>query len=75
MICLISSGNTSGVCRNPSCVSETDCTCAQATPTPRVVTVTPTPAPIPDVPVAGSSLQTVVFGGIGLTLILLGLAL
>jgi len=40
--CYIPTGNTTGNCRNPQCLTKTDCVCATATPTP---TTTPTATP------------------------------
>lgn len=47
LICYTTTGlkGSSGLCRNPNCVVNTDCTCKSPTPTPRP-TVRPTPTPI-----------------------------
>ncbi len=72
MICLISSGASTGICRNPSCVSESSCSCTitYANPTAR-----PSYAPVPEVPVSGSILPTAAFAGFGIFLIAIGFAL
>lgn len=68
MICYITSGNTSGLCRTPACQSDTDCSCdlAQAQTSP-----TPTPSVIPTVPTAGTPWPTffVVMGGAALLIL------
>lgn len=71
MVCYITSGTT-GICRNPSCLTSTNCACATPTPTP-IALATPTPTPIPAVaatpapqlPKAGVSTPTWIGIGIG----------
>lgn len=76
MTCYITSG-TSGICRNPSCVTSSTCVCA--TPTP-VALATPTPSavaqatPAPQLPKAGVSLPTWIGIGIG-SILLVGAVL
>jgi hypothetical protein len=54
------------VCRNPSCVEETDCTCAGVS--------LPTPTPVPSLPIAGVTAPTVLILALGGILVLVGFA-
>ncbi len=67
MVCYITSGTT-GVCRNPSCLTSTNCVCGTPTPTP-IALATPTPTPIPtaapQLPKAGISTPTWIGVGVG----------
>lgn len=73
MVCYIQAGQTSGVCRNASCQSDTDCIC----PTTTTPGVTPSPAPstIPSVPKAGTIWPTFILVAAGVILVTLGFAL
>lgn len=62
MICYIPSGQTAGNCRNPQCLSGTDCACA--------VVVTTTPPAEPSLPVVGTSWPTIVGSVFGIIVIL-----
>lgn len=68
-ICYITSGQTSGVCRNNSCPTDGDCSCNF------VATPVPTNTTTPQVPVAGTSWPTIALIGGALLLITLGFAL
>ncbi len=49
MSCLIAPGQTTGVCRNPTCTSDVDCLCPDVSPTPSPtgqVSVTPSLTPV-----------------------------
>lgn len=73
MSCYISSGQTTGVCRNPSCQTDSDCIC-QGSP---VLSVSPSPTPsvTPKVPVAGTSWPTIFMVVGGMALLIIGFAL
>ncbi len=68
LMCYITSGNTTGMCRNTQCLSESDCTCntATATATSTNVVYNPTTTPEqPELPDAGTTWPTIlgtVFG-------------
>lgn len=53
LTCNIATGQTSGFCRNPSCLSSTTCLCATSTPTP-----TPTPTGSPTATPTGTGTPT-----------------
>lgn len=68
-ICYIPGGQTSGVCRNPSCVTDGDCVCNF------IATPIPTSNVVPQVPVAGTSWPTIALIAGALLLITIGFAL
>jgi len=46
MVCQISQGQLTGVCRNPACTSDVDCLCPNVTPSPSPTgQISPTPSP------------------------------
>jgi uncharacterized repeat protein (TIGR01451 family) len=61
-----------GLCRNPSCPTDADCTCPGSTPTPGGTgTPAPTPTPtVPALPVSGTDWPTIVGAGIGIFVII-----
>jgi hypothetical protein len=61
---------SSGLCRNPSCVSSPNCLCA-STPTP-TTTITSSPTPPPQLPKSGSVIQTGAVFGLGSIITILG---
>lgn len=69
LTCYIPNGSTTGNCRNPQCLLESDCTCAVATRTP---TTTPasTSTAQPNLPDAGTSWPTIVGTVFGIVVIL-----
>ena len=77
LICYITSGSTSGSCRNTQCLSETDCSCnttIASTPTPTNIASNSNPTNTPEqpqLPDAGTSWPTV-FGSIFGIVVLLG---
>ncbi len=64
LMCYISNGSTSGMCRNTQCLSETDCVCNIVTDQP---TVRPTQASLPT---AGTSWPTVLGTGFGIMVVI-----
>jgi len=64
LMCNIASGETSGSCRNTSCLSETDCICPAATGTSAPI------ADEPELPDAGTSWPTVLGTAFGFLVIL-----
>ena|SRR3989344_8049800 len=71
MICYITSGQTTGVCRNAACQTDSDCTCDVASP----ASPSPTPSVIPTVPKAGTMWPTLFLIMGGMALLILGFAL
>jgi uncharacterized repeat protein (TIGR01451 family) len=72
LVCVISAGQTSGYCRNPSCSDATNCICASPVPS---ASPQPTPSVTPQVPVAGTMWPTIFLVIGGLALLVLGFAL
>lgn len=72
LVCYITAGQSVGVCRHPSCQTESDCSCPSGT-----VTVTPSPSPsvTPTVPTAGTAWPTVFLIAGGMLLLIIGFAL
>ena len=64
LMCYITSGATTGNCRNTQCLSETDCTCAVATST---ATSVPTQ---PSLPVVGTTWPTLLGTGFGILVVI-----
>lgn len=75
LMCYITSGNTTGMCRNTQCLSESDCTCntvtVTATSTTTTVVYNPTTTPEqPQLPDAGTTWPTLLGTGFGILVII-----
>lgn len=70
MICYIPSGQSSGTCRNPQCLNETDCLCPQPTSTATATSTSTTVAKAPELPESGTSWPTILGGVLGVVVII-----
>lgn len=74
LVCYITAGQSVGVCRHPSCQTESDCSCLTTSPAPSV-SPTPTPSVTPTVPKSGTAWPTIFLIAGGMLLLVIGFAL